>query len=136
MDKLSGKCQCGSVTWSSPGPILWAVHCHCESCRRANSAPIVSFFGVPRSSVVRKGEMTIRCSSEGVERGFCTRCGSQVLYENEIWPDETHLYAATLNDPELFEPTAHVHWEEKVSWLEISDNLPKHPGSGDTTDPV
>ena len=136
MDKLSGRCACGNVTWTSPGPVLWAVHCHCDSCRRANASAMVSFFGVPRETVSRIGDMTVRKSSNGVERGFCSQCGSQVLYESEVWPDETHLYAATLDDPDQFKPTAHVHWNEKVDWLKIDDDLPKYPGSADNTQPI
>ena len=136
MDKLTGRCKCGLVTWASPGPVLWAVHCHCESCRRTNSAAFASFFGVPRATVVRSGPVAKRTSSNGVERGFCENCGSQVLYESKVWPDESHLYAATLDDPSQFQPTAHVHWNERVGWLELDDNLPKYPGSADNTMPL
>ena len=97
---------------------------------------MVSFFGVPRRTVNRQGKMTIRQSSKGVTRGACSACGSQMLYESDIWPDESHLYAATLEDPSMFKPTAHVHWLEKVGWLTISDSLPKYPGSADTTKPL
>ena len=136
MAELTGRCQCGAISWSSPGPVLWAVHCHCESCRRGNSAAYASFFGVPRSTITRKGKMTLHHSSKGVVRGFCPHCGSQMLYENEIWPDETHLYAASLDDPDHFKPTAHVHWAERVNWMSVDDNLPKYPGSADTTEPL
>ncbi len=78
----------------------------------------------------------MRTSSAGVSRGFCGACGTQVLYQNEIWPTETHLYAATLDDPTLFEPAAHFHFAERVPWLRVVDDLPKYPGSADQTDPT
>lgn len=52
-----------------------------------------------------------------------------MLYQNEIWPTETHLYAATLDDPGQFSPQAHYHWAERVAWLSITDDLPKHAAS-------
>ena len=45
-------------------------------------------------------------------------------YEGEI-----HLYATTLDQPEEFQPTFHVHYASKLSWLNIEDDLHKHPHS-------
>lgn len=137
MADLSGRCACGAVSWTSPGPILWAGHCHCASCRRACSAPFTSFFGVPRDSVVWTGQMTERVTSDGkVTRKHCPACGSQMTYQFAGWPDETHLYAATLDDPTRFVPEAHYHFAERVPWIEVADTLPRYPGSADTTDPI
>ena len=50
-------------------------------------------------------------------------------YMSTRWPGEIHLYAATLNDPSVFKPEAHVHWSERVPYLTVTDELPKHAGS-------
>ena len=137
MAKLSGRCACGRVTWASSGPILWAGHCHCESCRRACSTPFTSFFGVPRDSIVWQGEMSDCFTSGGtVNRKHCPICGSQMTCELDRWPDEAHLYAATLDDSSLFVPEAHYHFAESLPWIELSDTLPRFPGSADTTLPI
>lgn len=137
MAELTGRCLCGAVTWASPGPVLWAGHCHCGSCRRATASPFTSFFGVPRKSVTWKGTLKTHATSDGkVVRMFCAACGTQMTYQFEGWPDETHLYAATLDDPALFEPRAHFHYAEKLEWVEIGDDLPKYPGSADITEPL
>ena len=137
MGDLSGRCLCGAVCRTSPGPVLWAGHCHCESCRRATSSPMTSFFGVPRGSVAWDGVLTKLHSSDGnVRRQFCATCGSQMSYQYEGWPDETHLYAATLDDPTQFKPEAHYHYAEKLPWLQITDDLLKYPGSADAGDPL
>lgn len=129
--ELSGRCLCGRIRWRAPGPALWAGHCHCESCRRATSAPVTSFFGVPQNSVTWNGELSLYPSSPGAERGFCGHCGSQMFFRSERWPEEIHLYAASLDDPTLFEPKAHYHYAERVPWLNVVDDLPKHDGSAD-----
>ena len=59
-----------------------------------------------------------------------------MTYQSALWPTETHLYAATLDAPELFQPTAHFHYAEKLPWIQIDDDLPKYPGSADTTHPL
>ena len=128
---LTGRCLCGRVRWSAPGPVLWAGHCHCESCRRASSAPVTSFFGVARNSVAWEGETAVYASSPGNERGYCPSCGAQMFYRSERWPEETHLYAATLDDPAQFVPEAHYHYAERLPWLNIVDVLPRHAGSAD-----
>ena len=134
MAKIKGRCLCGAVLWQSPGPVLWAGHCHCESCRRATSAQFASFFGVPRAAADWSGNLIKHSTSSGrVTRKFCAACGSQMSYENEKWPDEIHLYAASLDDPSLFIPEAHYHFAEKLPWVAITDDLPKYPGSAEST---
>ncbi len=128
---LSGQCLCGQLRWRAPGPVLWAGHCHCESCRRATSAPVTSFFGVARDSVTWEGEPSVFVSSPGNERGYCGRCGSQMFYRSTRWPEEIHLYAASLDDPDRFQPEAHYHYAERVPWLTVLDDLPKHAGSAE-----
>ncbi len=78
-----------------------------------------------------EGKTAIFESSPGTQRGYCPSCGVQVFYRSDRWPDETHLYAATLDDPTRFVPEAHYHFGERVPWLQIADDLPKHRGSAD-----
>ena len=59
-------------------------------------------------------------------RSFCGSCGAPASFETEVFPDETHLYAASLDDPNLYRPTAHIFWSERLPWIELSDDLPKH----------
>jgi len=39
-----------------------------------------------------------------------------------------HLYVAALDEPEKFEPTLHVAYEEKLPWLKLADDLPTRIG--------
>jgi len=68
-------------------------------------------------------------SSHGVERLFCGRCGTPVAYRSARFAGEIHFYAAALDDPTRAVPQFHVHWAEKLPWVEISDSLPRYPGS-------
>lgn len=126
MNNLSGRCSCGSVTWTAADPVLWAALCHCEDCRRASSSDYVSWFGVKRQSVTWSGPRKTYHSSPKVERSFCQDCGSPLSFETEVFPKETHLYAATLDDPKLYQPTAHIFWSERLPWIELHDSLPRH----------
>ena len=137
MGDISGRCLCGAVQYTAAGPVLWSGHCHCDSCRRASSAPFTSFFGVERKSVNWRGEMTgVETSDGDVNRLRCATCGTLMTIRSPRWPKECHLFAATLDHPETFQPQAHFHFAEKLSWVSITDDLPKYAASADTAEPM
>jgi len=53
-----------------------------------------------------------------------------MAFEHDKYPDEIHLYAASLDSSEGFEPQFHVHWAERVRWVEVSDDLPRFARGG------
>jgi hypothetical protein len=67
-------------------------------------------------------------SSPGVERTFCENCGSPLSFRSEKMSGMMHLYVAALEEPEKFEPTLHVAFEEKLPWLKLADGLPTRNG--------
>ena len=129
MPEYAGACLCGAIRWRTAVSPFWSAHCHCVSCRRATGAPVASFMGFGKSAVHWNGQRQFYRSSPGVTRGFCASCGTPLSYMSTRWPGEIHLYAATLNDPSVFKPEAHVHWSERVPYLTVTDELPKHAGS-------
>ncbi|MEM1431853.1 MAG: GFA family protein [Pseudomonadota bacterium] len=130
MVERTGGCACGAVRYRATASPFWTAHCHCRSCRKVTGAAMASFLGYAKAAVTWQGQRRFRASSPGTTRGFCGECGTPLSYMSTRWPGEVHLYAATLDDPTLFEAEAHVHWAERVPWLTIADDLPKHPGRG------
>lgn len=121
-----GGCLCGSVRYSVNGEVLWAGHCHCESCRRQTSSPVTSFFCVHEKNMMFVGDaLQIYKASEDVERGFCKNCGAPMYYMHTSRPGEIDLYAVTLDNSETFTPQSHYHWDEKLPWLHVNDGLPR-----------
>ena len=93
---------------------------------------MTTFVGVPRSAVTFSGAAPqVHLSSPGVRRLFCGTCGSPLAYQSDRWPDETHLYAASLSAPEEVTPQFHAYFEEHLPWLELADPLPRNAGGGD-----
>ena len=137
----SGHCLCRNVHYRFEGPRTWACFCHCEDCRRNCAAPIVAYIGVPLDGFrwqVREQEGTepeFYPSSQGVKRFFRNQCGTPMAFQAEHYPGEIHLYAATLENPQDFKPTFHVHYREKLSWLHLDDSLQRYPRSA-PADPV
>jgi hypothetical protein len=123
---LSGKCMCGAVSWSSTKPMVYTAICHCRDCRKAASSDYVSWFGVGTNGLTWKGPRKHYKSSPLVTRSFCEICGSPLSFKTEVIKEQTHLYAATLDDVSLYKPTAHLYWSERLAWVSFADNLPKH----------
>ncbi|SNS49004.1 GFA family protein [Tropicimonas sediminicola] len=126
-----GHCLCGAIRWEITGPRLWSAYCHCESCRRNCAAPVAAFFGVRNGDWRWTGQVPATyASAPGVTRFFCATCGTPVAYASEKYRGEMHFYAAGLDDPADYRPGFHVHHAEHLSWMMISDDLPRHPHGG------
>jgi len=121
-----GYCLCRSVTFEYEGDELWRGHCHCESCRRQTASPLTTFMGVKNGAWSWTGKKpNVFSSSKGVRRYFCAGCGCPVAYESDRYPDEIHFYASLLDDHSAFQVGRHYHWDERVPWVSLNDELPK-----------
>jgi len=129
MAQLKGRCLCGAIRYSVNSAPKWTALCHCESCRRATSAPIVAWMGFEKAQIDWVGRKTFYQSSEIATRGFCATCGTQMSFESTNWPGEIHLYAASLENPGDYVPDLHCHHGEALPWLEIQDHLPRFEGT-------
>ncbi len=131
MFSASGRCLCGAVHYKfDPDALLWTGYCHCDSCRRACSAPVTVYFGVRLSAWRWFGEPASFASSTHATRSFCRDCGSPLAYRTKKLPDEIHGFAASLDDPAAFAPQAHFYHAEALPWLHIADDLPRHEKGG------
>ncbi len=122
-----GGCQCGRVRFEAEGTPIWVAHCHCADCRKATAAALATYAGFLREKVrFPAGQPADYPSSPGVTRRFCPDCGTPISFESERWPEETHLFVCTFDDPESFEPQGHVYVSEQLSWLHLGDDLPRN----------
>ena len=129
-EPLSGGCLCGAIRFSCAMPQSPAAYCHCTSCRRAAGAHVVAWFTVPASSLVfTQGQPAIYRSTPPVERGFCERCGTQLTYRNETWPDHVDVTVGSLDAPDRVPPADHIWMEDAAGWDRPGDGLPCHARS-------
>lgn len=125
-DTREGGCLCGKVRFRVDAAPLWTSHCHCVSCRKFTGSAFVTYAGYATDAVTQLGAAPRQHhSSEGVTRSFCGECGAPISYEGVRWPDEIHLMVSAFDDPDAFEPEAHIYWAERVSWVQVGDDLPK-----------
>ncbi len=125
-----GQCLCGAVQFTLDWPSKWVAHCHCSMCRRAHGAAYVTWVGVEARRFTLhdpRGALRWYASSPGAERGFCSMCGSSMLFRSERWPGEMHVVVANLDDGADRAPSAHVFWDTHVDWADVdpNDGLPR-----------
>jgi hypothetical protein len=126
----SGHCLCGRVEFEISSEPLWIAYCHCASCRRHTASAVALFAGFDERSVrFIHDEPKVYESSPGVWRSFCEGCGSPVSYRSTRFPGEVHFYAGVMNQPENYQPTAHVYFGEHIQWFDTKDELVRYEGT-------
>ena len=126
-EKISGGCMCGAVRYEAVGRPLSVGHCHCNSCRRHTGAPVVTV-AVSQADKVRfsQSDRSIYNSSPGVGRGFCNKCGTSLTWEGNFGDREAiSLHISTFDDPNILTPERHWYYEERISWFDTADELPR-----------
>jgi hypothetical protein len=98
-------------------------------CRKAHGAAFGTYGRVQRAEFrLLSGEDLIARyrSSPGIDRTFCSRCGSTLQFAPEDRPESFGLAVGTLDDDPGHRPILHIWVGSKAPWLEITDELPQH----------
>ncbi len=122
----TGHCLCRKYHFTAAGDPVWVAHCHCESCRRATGAPIVTYTGFLKTQVEFTPEPPEFASSPTVRRAFCEQCGSALTYTAQWCEDEVHLIRDNFVAPEAFTATRHVFFNEHHADFDCYDDLPRY----------
>jgi len=56
MQKISGKCLCGSIEYATDADPVFSIICHCDDCQRQTGTAFSMTVGVPKATVVFKNE--------------------------------------------------------------------------------
>lgn len=98
-DRATGSCLCGAIRFRVRGPLRDVVICHCQFCQRMNTH-VGAYAACAVADLELMSARTLRWhrSSPGVRRGFCSKCGSAMFWEQT---PATHISisAGSLNQP-------------------------------------
>jgi hypothetical protein len=75
--------------------------------------------------VIARGRLAEYRSSPKVTRGFCASCGTSLTYCHDKRANEIDLTLATLDDPSVLVPEAHIWVQDKLPWVIIGDGRPQ-----------
>ena len=122
---LTGGCLCGEVRYAAQGEPINVRVCHCRLCQRAIGAAFNAraLYAVDKVSV--SGPVGTAHSSEGLKRGFCTRCGTTIFSKREAL-GIMGLTCGSLDDPSGFAPSDHIWVSSQQPWLKLDDGLPQY----------
>jgi hypothetical protein len=115
MATLTGRCLCGSVTYTAESDPLVTAICHCHNCQRQTGSTYSLVVAVPRDSVAISGSTlaTFDTMTESTgtpsHRQFCSNCGSPLLTLADAAPEMAFIKAGTLDDNTKLTPTVEVH---------------------------
>ena len=123
---MKGRCLCGHYRFEVQEAPLWAAYCHCESCRRSSGAPVTSYVGFRADAVRFEPEPPVYASSPPVRRTYCEHCSTPLSYAADFFPGELHLFRTNFDQPEAFEPTRHVLFNEHEADFDVYDDLPRY----------
>jgi hypothetical protein len=120
-----GACLCGAVRFEVAGALAPAGACHCSQCRK-QSGHYWASTEVLRAAVTIEGAEALAWyrSSERVRRGFCSRCGSVLLWDR-AGADRIAIAMGAFEAPTGTRLEKHIFVADKGDYYDIGDGLPQ-----------
>lgn len=118
----TGRCQCGDTTYKATGAPVDVHLCSCDHCCRISGAPAMVWVGFRTEDLTwtgPSGEPTWYSTWPTLHRGFCPRCGTQLVSAAD---DSEMIMVAifSLNNRSGLEPVGHSFREAAVPWMTIT----------------
>jgi hypothetical protein len=125
---LTGRCNCGAVTFVAVGPFRPAKACHCKTCRR-QSGHYIAATQVDRAGLTVSGEgmLTWFAATDHARRGFCRICGAHLFWQPAS-SERVSIFMGCLDEPTGLQLADHIFVGEKGDYYEITDGPPQALG--------
>ena len=124
--KHTGQCACGAVKFGFDTSPSFIAVCHCLDCKRASGGEAATFFGVPTDDFSLtgkpKGFHYVAESGKGLERNFCSECGSRVFTSKlESFPGMVFIQLGSMDDPKELVPKLEMFTKRRLPWVKALD---------------
>jgi len=125
--RFTGGCLCGALRWAATGVPRYMGLCYCADCRKASGAGFIPFMGFGAEQLRIDGPTRIftspAASGGPSTRNFCATCNSLVFGGIVGETDEHTIYAGSLDEPALFEPTMAIFTRGRPAWVPMPEGL-------------
>lgn len=125
---MHGSCLCGAVRLEVQGRLERPPEaCHCTQCRK-HTGHFLAAVNVRREALTILGSEHVKWyqSSEKVQRGFCSNCGSTLFWNPTIDGYQWIAIAmGTFDSPTGVRLGKHTFVNDKGDYYEIDDGLPQ-----------
>lgn len=126
---LTGGCQCGAVRFACASPPENVHVCHCRMCQKAVGGPFAVICPIQKADFrVTRGAFSWFHSSAMARRGFCSACGTPMIFDYPDFPD-IGVMAGCFDEPSRVPPVVQYGIESRVAWF---DHLAELPGDQPT----
>lgn len=131
-DVLTGKCQCGEISYESIGEPLTLYICHCRECQKQSASAFGISLDVSRAGFsVKNGTPKYwrRRTDNGhiLKCAFCPTCGSRLWHETELVTDPISIKGGSLDEPLDVSNATHVWVTRKLKGIIIPDGVKQYP---------
>lgn len=125
----SGGCQCGAVRYHVDAAVDRSAICHCRMCQKATGGLFGAFAAFPAPAVNwTRGQRRLFRSSEHIDRGFCSDCGTPLTFEAAGGGSHIGLMIGSLDDPAAVRPQQQVMVTERLPWIDALTDIPRRSG--------
>jgi hypothetical protein len=124
---LKGQCMCGAVKFSATAEKPSVTACHCDMCRRWSAGP---FMALTCKSVTFESQENIGNihSSDWAERGFCTKCGSNLFY-HIVESSDYQIAAGLFDDQSMLRMSLQVFTDRKPEFYAFANETKMMTGA-------
>ncbi|MGV8855042.1 MAG: GFA family protein [Devosia sp.] len=124
LSPLTGGCQCGAIRFACDRAPENVHVCHCRMCQKAVGGPFAVICPVLKSHFrVTRGQFSWFNSSDLARRGFCSHCGTPMIFHYPDFPD-IGVLAGCFDNPDAVPPVIQYGNESRVDWFGDLGQLP------------
>jgi hypothetical protein len=127
MKRYSGGCLCGALRYEAQGEAGPAGYCYCSDCRKASGSGFIPFINFPAKALRFTGQARqfVSPAYRGGEavRNSCPVCASLVFGGVIGESDSFTIYAGSLDDPSLFQPSIAIFNRSRPHWVPLPPGL-------------
>lgn len=122
---LTGRCECGAVSFEIGDVEPSVTACHCSQCRRFSGHVWASVHADYKNvTFITQDGLVWYASSDWAKRGFCSQCGSSLFYRmNDA--DGIGIAAGCLDMPTGMKISKHIFVGSKGDYYDITDDVPQ-----------
>jgi hypothetical protein len=125
----TGGCACGAIRYEISGEPIFQNDCQCRDCQHKSGTGHGSYLTFPKAGVKQTGEAKlwdiVADSGKTNSRAFCPTCGSPVYILFRASPDVFTIHAASLDDPNRYQPQAVTYTSRGHEWDRLDPTLMK-----------
>ena len=127
LQPVKGHCLCGAVEITAVPVKPHLEACHCAMCRRWGGIAYVAVQCAQEVSFKGEEHITRYASSDWAERGFCSKCGSNLFYR--FTPTGSYSFLAGLFD-DLGEMSLHeeIFVDEQPEYYSFTQSTVRKTG--------